>query len=237
MKKLAIPLLIVPFFLFSCKKEPVAGFYASDTEVDIQEFIHFTNNSRDARYYDWDFGDGTSSTDVHPSHKYEASGDYTVTLTAISEDNLVDRAFMDIEVFFPPLEIRVLEWYDEYPVEGASVWLYATYEDWLTHSDATILAEGYTDSEGWVIFTDVGPYIYYVDVWEEYHDNYTLASENINFIRTPQLVNDDFNVFIAWVDYYPDGKKGEERDGTRILKTDTSRSPDQKQIEINRKSE
>lgn len=237
MKRLGILLLLIPFVISSCKVEPVAGFYTSETEVDIQEMIYFTNNSRDARYYEWDFGDGTSSTAVDPAHKYQVSGIYTVSLTAISKDNLIDRAYQDIEVFFPPLEIRVLEWYDEYPVEGASVWLYATYDDWLTHSDATILAEGFTDSEGWVVFRDVGPYIYYVDVWEEYHDNYTLATEDIYFIRTPQLVDDDFNVFLAWVDYYPDGKKGEGRDGSRLLKIDASRSPGQKTIHIERKSE
>lgn len=236
MKKPGILLIIASFALSSCEVDPHAGFYASEVAVDIQEYIYFTNNSRDAKYYEWDFGDGTSSTAINPAHKYSRSGDYTVTLTAISKDNIIDRAYQDIEVYFPPLEILVLEFWDEYPVDGASVWLYATYEDWQTHSDAYNLAEGFTDSEGWVVFPDVGPYIYYVDVWEDYHDNYTLAGEDIDFIRTPQLVDDDFNVFVAWVDYYPDGKKGDERDGTRRLKTDVKRSAGEKKIVIERKT-
>jgi hypothetical protein len=234
MKKTAILLIILLAALSSCDVEPYASFSVSEDAVDIQEYVYFTNRSKDAKYFEWDFGDGTSSTAANPAHKYSQSGDYVVTLTAISKDNVIDRAYKDILVYFPPLEILVLEWYEEYPVEGASVWLYATYDDWLTHSDATILAEGYTDSEGWVVFPDVGRYVYYVDVWEEYHDNYTLAGEDINFIRTPQLVDDDFNVFIAWVDYYPDGKKGVERDPTRQLKIGVKRSADQKQIEVER---
>ncbi len=236
MKKTGILLILITIALSSCDVEPYASFSVSEDAVDIQEYVYFTNRSKDAKYFEWDFGDGTSSTAANPAHKYVQSGDYVVTLTAISKDNIIDRAYKDITVYFPPLEILVLEWYDEYPVEGASVWLYATYDDWLTHSDATILAEGFTDSEGWVVFPDVGPYVYYVDVWEDYHDNYTLAQENIDYIRTPQLVDDDFNVFIAWVDYYPEGKKGAVRDGSRQLKIGVKRSPDQKQIEVERKS-
>jgi len=234
MKKTGILFIILIAALSSCDVEPYASFSVSEDAVDIQEYVYFTNRSKDSKYYEWNFGDGTSSTAANPAHKYTRSGDYTVTLTAISKDNVIDRAYKDILVYFPPLEILVLEWYEEYPVEGASVWLYATYDDWLTHSDAYILADGYTDSEGWVVFPDVGSYVYYVDVWEEYHDNYTLAEEDIDFIRTPQLVNDDFNVFVAWVDYYPEGKKGVERDATRQLKIGVKRSADQKNIEVER---
>lgn len=44
--------------------------------------IQFTNGSLNADGYLWDFGDGTTSTEVNPLHTYAAPGSYTVTLVA-----------------------------------------------------------------------------------------------------------------------------------------------------------
>lgn len=43
--------------------------------------VEFTDNSIFAVSYDWDFGDGSTSTDMNPTHTYSASGAYDVTLT------------------------------------------------------------------------------------------------------------------------------------------------------------
>jgi PKD repeat protein len=43
--------------------------------------VYFTNaSSEDATSFEWDFGDGTRSTEREPSHLYSATGSYTVTL-------------------------------------------------------------------------------------------------------------------------------------------------------------
>ncbi len=44
--------------------------------------INFTNSSLNADTYIWEFGDGSSSAELDPNHEYEASGTYTVSLTA-----------------------------------------------------------------------------------------------------------------------------------------------------------
>ncbi|MEP6846358.1 MAG: PKD domain-containing protein, partial [Panacibacter sp.] len=46
--------------------------------------VQFANTSASASSYIWDFGDGTSSTISAPQHTYTASGNYTVSLIAIS---------------------------------------------------------------------------------------------------------------------------------------------------------
>lgn len=52
--------------------------------------IRFVNYSSGAMGYSWDFGDGNSSTDFEPVHKYLKYGRYDVRLTAISEDGCSD---------------------------------------------------------------------------------------------------------------------------------------------------
>lgn len=65
--------------------DPVASF---QFEVDDNDFltVNFSNFSQNASSYEWDFGDGNSSTEESPSHTYDAAGAYEVTLTASNAD-------------------------------------------------------------------------------------------------------------------------------------------------------
>ena len=47
--------------------------------------VAFTNNSSNATSYEWEFGDGNTSTEVNPVHTYDEDGVYTVTLTATND--------------------------------------------------------------------------------------------------------------------------------------------------------
>lgn len=57
---------------------PVPGF----TWVNGGLSVLFTNTSMNATSYFWDFGDGTNSTQVNPTHNYSQDGFYTVSLSA-----------------------------------------------------------------------------------------------------------------------------------------------------------
>ncbi|MFT7120593.1 MAG: peptidyl-prolyl cis-trans isomerase B (cyclophilin B) [Neolewinella sp.] len=46
------------------------------------EYLTFKNTSEKAETYSWDFGDGTTSTETEPKHRFFTSGEYQVTLTA-----------------------------------------------------------------------------------------------------------------------------------------------------------
>ncbi len=48
--------------------------------------------------YTWDFGDGSTSVEMYPVHKYAAAGDYIVTLKAFANDSLADIYEMMIGV-------------------------------------------------------------------------------------------------------------------------------------------
>ena len=69
---------------FSCSM-PKALFNINETEATAPAIIEFENTSENAESYEWDFGDGNSSTDDSPNHRYTSSGNYTITLKAIKE--------------------------------------------------------------------------------------------------------------------------------------------------------
>lgn len=60
----------------------VADFSVSDTLViALADTVTFTDLSTgEATTWFWNFGDGTTSTEQHPTHVYENAGDFTVTL-------------------------------------------------------------------------------------------------------------------------------------------------------------
>ena len=64
---------------------PVASFQYEISEDNFLEVI-FENFSQHATTYSWDFGDGESSTEEHPTHVYDEPGVYDVALTASNED-------------------------------------------------------------------------------------------------------------------------------------------------------
>lgn len=61
---------------------PTAAFSASDTTVDTNTVVTFTDQSTGSpTSWLWDFGDGTTSTEQNPTHTYAQTGAYTVDLT------------------------------------------------------------------------------------------------------------------------------------------------------------
>lgn len=79
------------------------------------------------------------SNAYEPAHVYNASGVFTVVLTAYTRSGNVDKSYLDIEINSPTmLEVEVLEYYDQYPVSGASVILYPTETDWDNETNAIV---------------------------------------------------------------------------------------------------
>jgi len=86
--------------LASCAVKPVANFTAPTQKIVAPTEITFTNTSLKAETYAWDFGDGGSSTEMSPTHRYIHSGNYTVVLKATKGSKTVTRKQM-IQVTAP----------------------------------------------------------------------------------------------------------------------------------------
>jgi hypothetical protein len=211
MKKNIYLILIFPLILMACEKDPQAHFSATPGNPVVGEKVIFTNSSKDAVRFEWDFGDGWASDEEHPSHVFTGSGTFEVIMTAFSKNGQSDKASLILDVKIPTLlELEVREWFEEYVVPNASVRLYPTLPDW--ENEKNMVSEGFTDKDGIVVFSHLNPIVYYVDVWEETHNNYALKAEDVGFIRTLEILPNKINWFRAWVDYVGPGK-GEKTHG------------------------
>ncbi len=80
---------------------PVVAFSAPvTTACKAPLTVNFQDGSPNAVAWQWDFGDGNTSTQQHPSHLYTAEGQYDVTLTITSRlgctNTLTQPAFVRI---------------------------------------------------------------------------------------------------------------------------------------------
>ena len=68
---------------------PVAKFYTEptfDIKFSAPVPIVFTNTSLYGDFYEWNFGDGITSSEQNPTHIYQADGLFRITLTAFSKN-------------------------------------------------------------------------------------------------------------------------------------------------------
>ncbi|MCD6512648.1 MAG: PKD domain-containing protein, partial [Thermoplasmata archaeon] len=65
---------------------------------DLQEVHFIDNSSGNIVIWVWYFGDGNSSTDVNPYHKYADNGSYNVTLIVISAYGNMDKITKQINI-------------------------------------------------------------------------------------------------------------------------------------------
>jgi PKD repeat protein len=76
-------------FIFS------AEFQVDANQICVGSDVNFSAISDDAVSWVWDFGDGTSSSERNPSHKYETHGVFDVSLIASNESGCQDTVFME----------------------------------------------------------------------------------------------------------------------------------------------
>ena len=88
----------------------ISDFSASTTSVcSLNNTVHFTNLSVNGENFEWDFGDGTTSTDINPAHTYTAEGTFNVSLFVdggtCGEDSLLQVNYITVAlpIFQPHL--------------------------------------------------------------------------------------------------------------------------------------
>jgi len=71
----------------------------------IPATVQFTNMSTNSNVFHWDFGDGTTSTDMSATHTYTAYGNYTISLVAdggaCGKDTLIKTTYISVDASNP----------------------------------------------------------------------------------------------------------------------------------------
>jgi len=121
----------IPFFALlgglvllgtSCAR-PTADFAVSG-ERQAPATLQFNNESQNAESYLWDFGDGKTSTEPNPEHRYVYSGNIRVRLQAqkgkkadeIEKNILVESPEVCLVEITTPYGIMIAELYDKTPI-------------------------------------------------------------------------------------------------------------------------
>ncbi|MBX7183210.1 MAG: gliding motility-associated C-terminal domain-containing protein [Bacteroidia bacterium] len=91
---------IVEKLVCFCNATSLFSFQQNSTGKEVQ----FTNTSQHCDYYEWHFGDGSTSTDENPMHVYEDTGTYSVWLVAYN-DSCRDTTWHTLEVKGEYLEV------------------------------------------------------------------------------------------------------------------------------------
>ena len=82
-----LSLLVVALLAFAaCMKTPMACCDVPSSGTVGQSLAFNSSCSMDASTYEWDFGDGTKSTEANATHAYTTAGTYTVKLMAMSKN-------------------------------------------------------------------------------------------------------------------------------------------------------
>jgi len=106
MKKslLLISILAAIVFISSCGDEeltgpiPVINISTDLTFAEVGQVVTFSNQTTDGASFEWDFGDGTTSQDENPTHVYNETGVFTVTITATGSGGRQSASTTDVTI-------------------------------------------------------------------------------------------------------------------------------------------
>jgi len=100
---------------YGCKSEvsheflvfpiPYSDFSITENYEGVTGRTLFNNESIYATEYEWDFGNGNTSTEIDPVEIYEIDSTYLVMMVAINEYGCMDTSWQEIKIFFKGLYI------------------------------------------------------------------------------------------------------------------------------------
>lgn len=80
------------YFSIFAQPQPIIQFTLAPTSGEVPLTVDFQNQTINATFYTWYFGDGAASNEVQPVHSYTEPGNYQVTLLAENEAGCISES-------------------------------------------------------------------------------------------------------------------------------------------------
>jgi len=190
-------LIAIPLFtLFSCEKVPETNFtYSPMDNPEAGEYIAFENTTPEAISYEWDFGDGTASSQENPEHKFAEAGNFEVTLTATNDAGAQPK--IETLTINPAtiLSFFILDSTEANTLSQAEVLLYDNQADW--NDLAKPMDSAITNALGEAVFQNMEDIVYYIWAYKDEAEGYWIAGGYTATLTLNEANN--FSVPCVWV--------------------------------------
>jgi len=217
---------VILISLTACQKEPIASFVMSKSEIVSGETVSFTNTSVDGSSFEWDFGDGSTSSDENPTHTFDKDGVYTIVMTATSKNGNKSSKADETLTVLHTTDLAITVYDIEDPSKTISECLLALFTnktDWENGENMLVVDK--TNSNGELSFTDLQAMEYYVIADKPLNDEGSIfySNDETNY-KTPVLKVNEVNTFKVYVEKYDySNKKGTK--AYKIVKIERASNP------------
>lgn len=122
--RLFLPFIALMFLLGACgNKKPTADFTASPLKVKLGQEVTFTDNSKSANRYLWNFGDGIERNDNRQQkYAYSVPGSYTAVLTVWNKKEKAEASVTKSITVEAPTKDDILGVWYYYFVQDVKQW-------------------------------------------------------------------------------------------------------------------
>lgn len=103
-------------------RTPPSADFSYKAAIDNYKEIQFTNLSYSASDYEWDFGDGGTSTEKEPKHVFAGEGTFTVKLKALDKNLASSEVTISVDVVNEFVAAFQNYSFEQTDTEGKTLW-------------------------------------------------------------------------------------------------------------------
>jgi hypothetical protein len=194
--RLVLTLLPAWILLLACNRLPEPDFtWGPEDNPEAGAVIWFANQSAEASFYEWHFGDGVRSDLENPTHIFTEPGNYEVELSAYNDAGSQSR-IRTVTINDPTvLAFTIADSSGTLPLAGAELRVYDNEADWQAVNEPLLV--GYANSLGQVEFSNMKPIVYYLWAFQDEALGYWMSGG-----YTPVLTLNELNSFLIPCEWF-----------------------------------